>query len=120
MTPDMKAPAANTRFFHTASLAVWLLRQTATVSACAGSLYFKEHSFACGHAAHVDSVDFFTSLTLVQNSTLPTIAWTTLRVDHMPTSAATTIFLSKTPTSQPSGVFRRKTYQKSNRLFGKG
>jgi hypothetical protein len=68
----------------------------------------------------VDSVDFFAALRLLQNSTLPTIAWTTLRVDHMPTSAATTIFLSKTPTSQPSGAFRRKTYSKTNRLFGKG
>jgi hypothetical protein len=74
----------------------------------------------CGHAAHVDSVDFFASLALAQNSTLPTIAWITLRVLHMTTRPATTIFLSKSPTSQPSGVFRRKTHQKTDRLLNVG
>ena len=38
---------------------------------------------SCEHAAHVDSVD---SLRL---TTLPTIAWTTLRVAHMSTGPET-------------------------------
>jgi hypothetical protein len=36
----------------------------------------------CGHAAHVDSVDFFASLVLAKKSTLPTIAWTAQRRPH--------------------------------------
>jgi hypothetical protein len=61
-----------------------------------------------GHAAHVDSVDSFAALRLLQDSTLPTIAWITLRVLHMTPRPAATFFLlfyPKKRREQPSVVF---------------
>lgn len=59
----------------------------------------------CGYAAHVDSMDE------IRSPTLPTIAWTTLRVAHISTRSATNLCQAERTTNNVKNIAAQEGYE---------
>lgn len=59
----------------------------------------------CGYAAHVDSMDE------LHSPTLPTIAWTTLRVAHISTGSATNLCQAERTTNNVKNIAAQEDYE---------